>query len=214
MAAAILSQREINIHSDRSAGTPISGDKEISESTLKQLARFLLNNNYELNYDTRMLRNLTITPLSADEVRFGIRLIHEHPLVTVVENELNKSESGGTLITMERTISVKEMHQFGVASYSGIALSNLEAGASIKIITVSKNALDALNNYKEKFLIARLKNCCEKVSRYVSSAFSGRREFIAKCCMFFCGAGFFSAIVVLGYNLIKNTRDIAEIDPE
>jgi len=52
-------------------------------------------------------------------------------------------------------LSARDMHQFGVASDSGIALSNLEAGASIKIITVSQQDFDALNRY-----IFSLTHCC------------------------------------------------------
>ncbi len=178
MAAAISSQREISIHSNRNEGRTLNGDKEVSESTLGKLARFLLNNNYEQNYDKQMLRNLTITPLSADEVRFGISLIHEHPLVTVVENELNESESGGTLVTMERTISVRDIHQFGIASDSGIALANLEAGASIKIITVSKQAFDALDRHFFSL------TPCGKAVKFV------KRFAPCICCLTFIGFGF------------------------
>ncbi len=184
MAAAISSQREISIHSNRNEGTPLNGDKEVSESTLRELARFLLNNNYEQNYDREMLRNLTITPLSADEVRFGIRLIHEHPLVAVVENELNESESGLTLVTMERTISVRDMHQFGIASDSGLALGSLEAGASIKIITVSKQALDALNRHFFSL------TPCGKAVKFV------RRFGACICCFGFVGYLFPQALLL------------------
>ncbi len=249
MAAAISSQREISIHSDRREGRTLNGDKEVSEVTLKSLAGFILDNNYELNFNKQMLRNLRITPLTCDEIKFGIRLINDHPLIAVVENKENKNRSGGISVTMERTLSVRELHQIGIAADSGLALGSLEAGSSIKIITVSQQAFDALNRYKSQLerresyslrsvyvapeypkreehrLLHRERSCCEKISRCVdriccekisrcvSSVFSRHREFIAKCCMFFCGVGFFSAIVVLGYNLIKNTRDIAGIDP-
>ncbi len=150
MAAAISSQREISLHSDRSPGTPISGDKEISEATLENLASFILDNDYELNYDSQTLRNLKIKPLTCDEIKFGIRLINGHPLIAVVEDKENISISGRTRITMERTIYIKDLHRFGIASDSGLALGSLEAGASIKIVTVAQVAWDALNRYKAK----------------------------------------------------------------
>jgi len=146
--AAISSQREIGMYSDRSAGTPITGDKSISESTLKELATFILDNNYEREFDEQGLRSLKVAPLTCDEVKFGIRLINDHPLITVVENELNQSETGGTRITMIREIYVKDLQQVGAASDRGIVLANLEAGRKIKTITVSQKAFEALNRYK------------------------------------------------------------------
>ncbi len=184
MAAAISRETEIRIHSDRREGIPISGDKVISESTLENLAIFILDNNYELDYDRQTLRNLKITPLTCDEIKFGIRLIENHPLIVVIENRENKDISGQIKITMERTIYIKDLHRFGIASDSGLALGSLEAGASIKIITVSKNAWNALNRYKAKLerdsyrptfrsityqgsyqpLLHREESCCEKLS--------------------------------------------------
>ncbi len=109
-----------------------------------------MDNNYELDYEKRILRNLKITPLSCDEIKFGIRLIDGHPLIAVIENKENKDRSGLIRFTMERTISIRDLHRFGIASDSGLALGSLEAGASIKIVTVSQNAWDALNRYKSQ----------------------------------------------------------------
>jgi len=192
MAAAISSERVISIHSNRSEGRSLYGDKEVSEATLEKLANFILDNNYEQNYDTRMLRNLTITPLSVDEVRFGISLIHEHPLVTVVENELNESESGGTLVTMERTISVRDMHQFGITSNSGIALGSLESSGSIKIITVSKQAFDTLDRYIFSLTL------CGKAVKFVK----GFTPCI--CCLTFIGFGLRQALSDISKESLKD----------
>ena len=229
MAEAISSQREISIHSDRSAGTPISGDKEISEATLKNLASFILDNDYELNYDSQTLRNLKIKPLSCDEIKFGIRLINGHPLITVVENKENKDRSGLIRVTMKRTISIRDLHRFGIASDSGLALGSLEAGASIKIITVSQNAWDALNRYKSQLerresyrprpvyvapvyqrreehrpLLHRERSCCSDLCSFFSS--DKCCDYLLNCWKFISGAACLGITGALTYAVIENSK--------
>ena len=80
-AVSSVGYNEISIKSDRSAGRPLKGKKEMSEVTLKELATFLLDNNYEHFYSRQSLENLKIRPLSLNEIRFGIQLIQNHPLI-------------------------------------------------------------------------------------------------------------------------------------
>jgi len=208
MAAAISRETEISIGSDRREGIPISGDKIISESTLENLAIFILDNNCELDYDRQTLMNLKIHPLTCDEIKFGIRLIKNHPLISVIENSENKDIAGQIKITMERTIYIKDLHRFGIASDSGLALGSLEAGTSIKIITVSENAWNALNRYKTKLerksyssvfrtiayqgasqpLLHRERSCCEKLSSCIPDKCCSEVGCCIACLAIFGGA--------------------------
>ncbi len=162
-AVSSVSYQEISIHSDRSAGRPLNGDKEMSEATLKNLANFILDNNYEHFYSRESLESLKIRPLSLNEIKFGIRLIQNHPLIQVVSNDENMDESGIPLITMRREIAIRNLSRFGITSENITGIVDLEAGATIKVITVSQNAWNALNRYKEK-LEERCCNCnCRKM---------------------------------------------------
>ncbi len=149
-ASSSVGYQEISIHSDRSAGRPLNGNKEMSEVTLKELATFLLDNNYEHFYSRESLESLKIRPLSLNEIRFGIRLIQNHPLIQIVSNDENMSESGRPRVTMEREIAIRNLSRFGITSENITGIVDLEAGATIKVITVSQNAWNSLHNYKKR----------------------------------------------------------------
>ncbi len=148
--ASSVGYQEISIHSDRSAGRPLNGNKEMSEVTLKELAKFILDNNYEHFYSRESLNKLKVKPLSLNEIKFGIRLIQNHPLIQVVSNDENMDESGMPLVTMRREIAIRNLSRFGITSENITGIVDLEAGATIKVITVSQNAWKALHNHKKR----------------------------------------------------------------
>ncbi|PIS00496.1 MAG: hypothetical protein COT84_07185 [Chlamydiae bacterium CG10_big_fil_rev_8_21_14_0_10_35_9] len=197
MSAIGLSHTSITIDSDRSPGVRLHGDKELTEVTMKEMANFLLNNgNYAAGYSITSLRNLTIKPLSADEIRFGIRVINEHPLLFPnFSNEANTDRSGLIRVTMKRTLTVTELRTLG-ADLRDVSVFLGEAKrTSIKALTISKNAWSAVHSYLKQLETPvstfdwkisyhqryislpppREKTCCEKFTDGVS-------DIVSKCC--------------------------------
>ncbi|MGD2168793.1 MAG: hypothetical protein PVI40_00960 [Chlamydiota bacterium] len=231
MSAVGLSHTSITIDSDRSPGVRLHGDKELTEATMKEMANFLLNNgNYAAGYSTASLRNLRVEPLSAEEIRYGIRVIKDHPLlIPNFSNEANTDRSGLIRVTMKRTFTITELQAYGAKLQDiRVFLGEVER-TSFKVLTISKNAWSAVHRHLKKvedserannWFISyqtgyrrlpppREKTCCEKFTDGVSDVVSKccSLEVIALACLSSCMLGIVGGLGFFVYAAVTAEQD-------
>ena len=187
--------------SDRSGGTLLTSDKKISETTLKEISKFLLANGSQHGLNTERVRELQEEGLSRTQLIFGKNLIrsNSHSNIIVVENELNRCENGTIRVAMERVFSEKTRQKVKFKVNDVSALLNMEAGVQQKVITVSKSAFDTLEKYIEMFkfdeqyrfinqgenqsLLHRDEGRCQQITKCIDEGCCH----LLKCCKSVCG---------------------------
>lgn len=151
MAAVIGAVRHgMEIRQDEIGSTSnLYGDKAVAEGTIRAVAQFMMDEYAtEAGAARSKLRDLTISPLTRDEIGLAIQLIKDMPFILVVPDEMNRDPAGGTLVARRMTIDLtRETTLIGVDRTRIEALRAKGRVGSVKAIGITQQACKAIERH-------------------------------------------------------------------
>jgi hypothetical protein len=128
----------------------ITGDRKISEDLVTGIANHILKKTYG-RITSNLSRDLKQRPLTHEICSAALRIIQKDLSIVIVDDHVNMdSKSGLTKFYWDRELNVNSPEIHAILDENQIAALQQTRNVSIKLLTMSRTAFNALRRYSEQ----------------------------------------------------------------